>query len=204
MICDQVRKRAFGTYEIAGICQVTPPTIGRWIAEGKLPCFTTVGGHHRVWDQDLLVLLKANNIPIPPELRSASRSRILIVEDEPFVRRLMTRILEKSIPNVEVLEAGDGFEAGQKIASHIPSLVVLDIFLPGIDGYKVCRLIRSDDRLKDVKILAVSGSRNPEHSTRILKSGADDFISKPFQQEEFIFKVRKHLSAQRTALRKAA
>src|SRR5688572_15987181 len=136
-------KETYGTYDIARICQVSPPTIGRWIDEGKLPAFTTAGGHRRVWAKDLVVFLGAHNLPVPPDL-CPSRLRILIADDEPSIRRIIVRIIQARFPQCETHEAEDGFEAGHKVGTLAPSLVILDIGLPGLDGFKVCRLIRKD------------------------------------------------------------
>ncbi|MEK7704558.1 MAG: helix-turn-helix domain-containing protein, partial [Myxococcota bacterium] len=57
--------KALGTTEVARICHVTPPTVGRWIEDGKLPSFTTGGGHRRVWVADLVAFFREHNIPVP-------------------------------------------------------------------------------------------------------------------------------------------
>jgi len=186
-----MRNKAIGTYDIAKICHVTPATIGRWIEEGQLPYFTTGGGHRRVWDTDLIKFLKAHNIPIPRELLVNSIKRILIVDDEPVVRRSITRILKKVYPDIEIHEAKDGFEAGQKTGNLRPALVLLDLKLPGINGLEVCQMIRNDKNLRGIKILAMSGYNTKETEKQVLKSGADDFIGKPFESEKLIEKVQK-------------
>jgi excisionase family DNA binding protein len=185
-----MKKRTFGTHDIARICQVTPPTIGRWIEEGKLPSFKTAGGHRRVWDTDLVVFLKAHNIPIPPELEGAGILRILLVDDEPEIRRLMRRTVLSDFPQAEVHEAGDGFEAGHAIATLRPAVVVLDLRLPGVDGFNLCRTVRADPALKGVRILAVTGIGVEESRARILEAGADDFLPKPFRPEDLSEKLR--------------
>jgi CheY-like chemotaxis protein len=178
-------KKAFGTHFIAGICQVTRQTVARWIEEGKLPAFNTAGGQKRVWGKDLVGFLAAHNIPVPAKLGALARPTVLIVDDEPNIRRLVARIIASVHPQAEVLSAADGFEAGKLTAAHEPSLVVLDVQLPGIDGLKVCRSIRADERRRRTKILAMSG-RNPEETRReLLEAGADAFLAKPFSVEEF-------------------
>ncbi|MBI4052237.1 MAG: response regulator [Elusimicrobia bacterium] len=187
-------KNALGTYDIARICHVTPPTVGRWIEEGKLPSFTTGGGHRRVWTSDLLAFLKIHNIPIPFEFSAQSRLRILIVDDEADVRKVSSRILQKIYPQAEIHEAEDGFEAGHKIATLLPSLVLLDLRLPGMNGYRVCRMIRQDEHLKKIKVLAMSGYAMEESQKQSMEAGADDFMPKPFEVEELRKKVGKLIS----------
>jgi CheY-like chemotaxis protein len=190
-----MRKRTYGTHEIARICHVTPPTIGRWIEEGKLPSFTTGGGHRRVWDLDLVLFLKNHNIPLPPDLIGVELERFLIVDDEPEMRRFVSRALQKHFPQAEIHEAGDGFEAGHKIASLRPALVILDLRLPGMDGFKVCRTVRGDPTLKGVKILAITGFGVDESRRQILEAGADGFLPKPFGPDELVAKLREFLPA---------
>ena len=149
-------KTAFGTTEISKICHVTPHSVGRWIEEGKLPSFSTGGGHRRVWAQDLVIFLKEHNIPVPQELLDDDLPRILIVDDEPETRSLIKRVVRQLYPVVEIHEAADGFEAGHKVADLLPSLVVLDLRLPGMNGIKVCQTIRSNSKLRGIKILAIT------------------------------------------------
>lgn len=177
-------KKAFGTHDIARICQVTPPTIGRWIEEGKLPSFKTAGGHRRVWGDDLAAFLRSHNIPVPPELDLSQR--VVIVDDEPEVRKFVRRILSEQFPELEIHEASDGFEAGHKIATVLPALVILDLRLPGVDGFKVCRTVRADPTYKNVKILAISGVGVEEAKDQILAAGADAFLPKPFTPQELV------------------
>lgn len=185
--------KALGTHDIARICQVTPPTAIRWIEQGKLPSFTTGGGHRRVWAKDLVVFLREHNLPVPPDLEPG-RVNILIVDDEPQIRRLLIKVLGKSYPEVEIHEAADGFDAGRKVTSLLPSLIILDIQLPGIDGLNICRAIRGDERLKAAKILAVSGQDIEESKKQILAAGADDFLGKPFDIQEVARKIEKLLA----------
>jgi len=186
-----MKRHAFGTIAIAQMCQVTPPTIIRWLEEGHLPFFTTVGGHRKVWDDDLAAFLKKRNISIPAELKYLESKKVLIVDDEDQVRKVVKRAIQKSFPEIEIYEASDGYEAGHQMALLNPTLVILDIKLPGIDGYKVCKMIRSDPRLGNTKILTISGHNVEESQKRSLKSGADDFLGKPFDMNQLKEKLER-------------
>ncbi|MFA6092780.1 MAG: response regulator [Elusimicrobiota bacterium] len=177
-------KRAYGTTDIARMCYVTPPTVGRWIEEGKLPCFRTAGGHRRVWDKDLIEFLKVHGMPVPRSLLAGRIFRVLIVDDEAQVRKTLKRQLSTLYPSVEQHEACDGFEAGHKLAQLAPDLVLLDFFLPGMDGGRICKLIRSDESLKHVRVLAISGQEIERTRQASMESGADDFLPKPFSMQE--------------------
>jgi len=85
--------------------------------------------------------------------------------------------------------AYDGFEAGEKFAGFKPELVILDIKMPGLDGYQVCSRIRENQKNKDVRILLVSGIIDEKQINRIKGSGANDYLCKPFSNEELRMKV---------------
>lgn len=188
-----MREKAFGTHDIARICHVTPPTVGRWIEEGLLPSFTTGGGHRRVWDEDLLVFLRAHNIPVPAELMNEGPPRVLVVDDEPRLRQMILRLMKKAYPAVEYHEAENGFDAGKMISELVPTLVILDLRLPGVDGLKVCESVKNDDRLKQVRILTMTGFDVERSREETREAGADGFVAKPFKSDVFLEEVRRLL-----------
>ncbi len=175
--------KSYGTEEIARMCSVTRPTVGRWITKGKLPIYTTPGGHRRVWENDLIAFLKSYNIRIP-KILGGNPVSILVVDDELHVRRVICKTLKKLYPHFKVYEASNGFEAGYKVTSLVPSLVILDLKLPGVDGIEICRTIRNDRNLSGVKILAITGFSIRESKQKALAVGADAFLQKPFLAEE--------------------
>lgn len=100
-------------------------------------------------------------------------------------------MLEKNDMDIKIDSAMDGFEAGKKAVSFLPDLIILDLKLPGIDGFQVCKNIRNEEKLKNTKILAITGYDTPENKKKILECGADDFLAKPFEMETFINTVKK-------------
>ena len=110
---------------------------------------------------------------------------ILVVDDEPTLREVVVRYLERE--GYRALEAGDGDEAEALVASDPPSLVILDLMLPGTDGLEVCRRIRSHSDLPVIMLTA-----RGEEADRIvgLELGADDYVTKPFSPRELVARVR--------------
>ena len=110
---------------------------------------------------------------------------ILVVDDEPTLREVVVRYLERE--GYRALEAGDGDEAEALVASHAPSLVILDLMLPGTDGLEVCRRIRGHSDLPVIMLTA-----RGEEADRIvgLELGADDYVTKPFSPRELVARVR--------------
>ncbi|MEO8290349.1 MAG: response regulator transcription factor [Gaiellaceae bacterium] len=110
---------------------------------------------------------------------------ILVVDDEPTIREVVVRYLERE--GYRALEAGDGAEAEALLRSHSPSLVILDLMLPGTDGLELCRRIRAQSSLPVIMLTA-----RGEEADRIvgLELGADDYVTKPFSPRELVARVR--------------
>ena len=132
------------TFAISQMLQVDPGSVANWIDQGLLKAHRTPGGHRRVDTEDLLVFLREHEMPTPPELRTLP-TRILIVDDEQSVTALIAQTIRTVHPQYEILEAHDGFRAGTLLATHKPDVVLLDLMMPGMDGFDICRLIRSQD-----------------------------------------------------------
>lgn len=185
-------EKSFTTHDIAQFCQVTMAAVTKWIEEGKLPAHKTPGGHRRVQLSDFLNFLKKYRMPIPTVLQSLGKMRVLIVDDDPEIVYMVKRALDKVEPKLEIESASDGFEAGQKVAGFLPDLVILDLKLPGVDGFKICQDIKSD-KTKKMKVLAVTGYDSPEFKDKILGCGADEYLVKPFEAQQLMQKVTKLL-----------
>ncbi len=116
---------------------------------------------------------------------SETKSSVLVVDDEPIVREVVVRYLRRE--GYRTLEAADGRRARELIETDPPSLVVLDLMLPGIDGLALCRWIRARS---DVPVIMLTA--RGEETDRIvgLEIGADDYITKPFSPRELAARVR--------------
>ena len=180
-------KRPYTTGEVADFCSVTINAVKKWIVSGKLKAFRTPGGHYRINRDDFLVFLDKYKLDIKTRL-FPERRRILIVDDEPAVIEFIRGALDSGGDGYEVETAGDGYEALIKVGDFKPELLILDIRMPNIDGFEVCRRIKGDKSLKDIKILAVT-SYGEENIEKILKCGADYCLRKPLKLEELRRKV---------------
>ena len=116
---------------------------------------------------------------------------ILVVDDESESLVLLTEIL--AAEGFEVRSANSGQLALASIAAWVPQLILLDVRMPGIDGFEVCRRIKSSEETRDVPLMFISAATAVEERVAGLALGAVDFINKPFQREELLARVRTHL-----------
>jgi len=173
-----MRAQTYSTFDIAKMLEVVPGTVAKWIDNGKLKAFNTLGGHRRVSQTDLLAFLKENSMPVPAALADASgKKKILIVEDDEKFLKLVVKAF-KTLKDYELFTATDGFQAGQLVEGHKPDLVVLDIMLPDINGFKVCELIKAKN--KKIRVIAITGYNSEDIKKKILDAGADTYLIKPF------------------------
>lgn len=102
---------------------------------------------------------------------------VLIVDDEPMTRKLLRLMLSRA--NYEVLEAADGREALDIVAHHHPDAVLLDVMMPGMNGYAVCMRLRSQAKTAQLPIIMLSARGDNEGIRRALEVGATQFMNKP-------------------------
>ena len=179
---DVIQKNYFGTFEVARICQVSPASVSRWIKNGTVKASQTVGGHKRLSRNELVRLLHELKLPIPAELERGSGIKVLIIDDEPIMRKVINLSLSEYFSELAIDEAEDGFQAGMKLMAVLPDLVTLDLGLPGIDGFQICKMIRASKELAHTKILVISGQREKQIQDRVFKAGANAFLEKPVQK----------------------
>lgn len=189
------KERFLSTGDMANYCEVTSAAVLKWIDSGKLPVFTTPGGHYRVLRTDFRDFLTRHGMFIDEGFfgKSQGRKRILIVDDEPAVVAFIEEALRLE-GDYDLATAYDGFEAGHQLAIFKPDLVVLDIMLPGMDGFEICRRLKTDPAMSHVKVLAVTGFATEENIEKILGYGADDFLAKPLKLADLKKKVHELLA----------
>jgi excisionase family DNA binding protein len=154
---------------------VTYAAISKWVKNGKLPAYETIGGHYRFRKEDVIEFFKIKNLPIPKFETSEETHKVLIIDDENGVRLAIIEML-RDIENIEIETAKNGIEAGMKLIQFKPKLLILDALMPGANGDMVCELIRTNEKLKDIKILVFTG--HPEEGKKLMDLGAHKLIIK--------------------------
>jgi len=117
--------------------------------------------------------------------------KIVIVEDDENIANAEKLILQDSF---EVHSAKEGHEGLELIRKIKPDLAILDIMLPGIDGFELCKRLRADEELKDLKILMVTAKDQDKDEAEGMERGADDYIMKPFEPDELLHVVNQVLN----------
>jgi len=191
--------KTYTTFDIGKICDVYPTTVANWIDGGELKASVTPGGHRRINSVELKKFLKKHGMLVPKELQPAGKPKILIIDDDKIVLDSIVRILRYR-KKYRIFTAADGFRAGQAVLEYDPDVIILDIMLPGINGFEVCRTVRKKN--KQVKIIAVTGYNTEETKTKILQCGANAYMEKPFEMKELLNKIDELLKKNVIGLRK--
>lgn len=124
-------------------------------------------------------------------------SKILVVDDEPFIVEMIEETL--SSEGYEVVKAYTGEEALTTVENEEPDLLLLDLMLPGMDGYEVCRQLQRDARFNHIPVIMLTAKSAIADRVSGYEKGADDYITKPFDPDELLIRVRsqlQHLSSE--------
>jgi len=169
--------------------ELSPGTVANWVDAGRLTAYNTLGGHRRIKAEDLKTFLEENNSPVPKELsaRMSSVKKVLIVEDDVKFLKLTERFFRTFRKKWEIYSAADGFQAGSLVGSEKPDVVILDIMLPDINGFKVCEIIKASN--KNTLVIAVTGYDSDDIKSKIIAAGADAYYVKPFKFEDLVARI---------------
>ena len=176
-------KDTYSTHDVARICCVTPTTVIRWIEDGLIPAFKTVGGHRRVRREDLERVCQERGIPFTVPTGDEV-GRLLVIDDEPVVLDLVRDVLKDLSHQFDVEVARDAFDAGRLVATFRPQLIFLDLMMPGVDGFEVCARLKRDASTMHTEIIAITGYYTEANMERILAAGASACLKKPLDVAE--------------------
>ncbi|MBU8871145.1 MAG: response regulator [Gemmatimonadales bacterium] len=123
------------------------------------------------------------------------KARILVADDEPHIRRILQFLLEQE--GFEVVMAENGEEAWKMVESTQPDLVLLDVMMPGLDGFDVLNLIREGFETRSLPVILLTAKGGNNDKVRGLKGGANDYVIKPFNHDELLLRVTNLLEATR-------
>jgi len=184
-------KDLFTTGEAAEICKVSQQTIIRCFDSGRLKGFRVPGSKfRRIPRQSLVKFMKENEIPL--DTIESGKRKVLVVDDDAEIVELIVDVLNRD-GRFETITASSGYEAGIATQRFRPELILLDYMLPDVNGNVVCQTIRKNPDFENIKIIIVSGVVKEDEIDQLLKSGAEDFLQKPFDISELVSKVASAL-----------
>ncbi len=176
----------YSALEIANICGVVNQTAINWIRSGHLKAFSTPGGQYRVYSDDLIEFMKKRGMRIPAAIldtedkESFTKSQsILIVDDDQGLNAVLKKYLEKIFPDSTFYQAFDGFDAGLQMVDKQPYCVLLDLDLPGINGFDLCKRLKTTTEFNKPYVIIITAMEDDDVKQQVLKLGADLFIKKP-------------------------
>jgi excisionase family DNA binding protein len=172
--------RLLTSTEVGELLQVNSSSVKNWVNEGRLTAFRTPGGHRRIRASDLVEFLAKHKMPIPTSLESAGRKRLLIVDDDMMHLRTMGRLVNQRYQDrVHVALTENGIDALVMVGSFKPHLIVLDVFMPELDGLEVCRRLKANPGTRDIQVIVASGHLTAEVEDNAMRAGARRCLTKP-------------------------
>jgi len=167
--------------EVASLLRVETGTVRLWTQDGRLRATTTAGGHRRFSYHDVERFAREYNIALP--VHPGDALRVLIVDDDKRVARMIKSMLTSADPELQIEIANDGFAAGQAVGKFEPHVIILDLIMPGVDGYQLCTMLKDDPATAGIRIIAITGDPNPTASRKIVKLGAELCLAKPLKKQ---------------------
>ncbi len=167
------------THQAGALLQVNPSSISNWVKAGRIAAFRTPGGHVRIRATDLLAFLNQHQMPIPERLSRLGKRRVLFVDDDHRQLQSLERLFKAYRNSVEVLMTTNGIDALVEVGSFRPHLIILDVFMPEVDGLEVCRRLKARDETKTTEVVVATASLTPAIERRAREAGAKHVYRKP-------------------------
>jgi putative two-component system response regulator len=158
---------------------------------GKIPCLLSLGSVVTP------SMLNMQNSPLSPGQESVESTpgTLLIVDDDPINRQVLRCLFEQE--KYRVIEADDGQQGLNRALVDRPDLILLDIMMPGLDGFAVCEALRKNEKTASIPVILVTALSSPRDETRGLEAGAVDFIAKPINPTVIRSRVKAHMQLKR-------
>lgn len=187
----------YSALEVANICGVVNQTAINWIRNGYLKAFSTPGGQYRVYQDDLIEFMMKRHMRIPSEFIEESEPKdkvsILVVDDDRGLNNVIAKFFGKRFPDYEVFQAFDGFEAGVQLVGRKPDIILLDLNLPGVDGFNICSRINNTDEFGKPIVFVITSLNEESVEEDVKKLGAAEFFRKPLNLVEVAEAVKTAL-----------
>jgi len=166
--------------QVAELLMVSTATVRQWAEKGELNALTTPGGHRRFLPGEVDAFARKRGLTL--NLIEGDVLRVLIVDDDAQLNRYLVALLA-GFPERYITEtASDGFMAGMKVKEFAPHIVLLDLMMPNMNGFEVCRLLKTDRKTRAIRVIAMTGYPSSENITQIMQAGAEVCLPKPLDK----------------------
>lgn len=163
--------------EVAELLMVSTAAIRLWAESGNLKARMTAGGHRRFKLDDIKEFATKKNIQLNTTINE--NPRILIVDDDIYFAEFLRSLIKVEIENVEVEISLDGFDAAIKLQDFTPSILLLDLKMPGLDGFQVCQRVKDNPLQNHIRVIAISGDVTQSDIDKLKSIGAETCLKKP-------------------------
>ena len=172
--------------EVAQLLAVSPVTVRQWAQKGMIDARTTPGGHRRFTREAVIDFARRMAMTLPDGFVAETGVRVLIVDGERQSNDALAALLKQQTADVEVEVVHDAFSAGRAVSRFMPTLILLDLTLPGIDGVEVCRNLKADANLSSTRVVAIAAQASRELEERVFEAGAACVLIRPFTTAELL------------------
>jgi excisionase family DNA binding protein len=177
-------KPYFTASEVARLMLVSANSVRVWTNKGLLKTEMTLGGHRRFPRREIERLVHErewNSIQAMP-----GALRILIIDDDEVFSEVLAQGLSMALPKAAVSLARDGFTGGMLARGTTPDIILLDLRMPGLDGFQICKMLKADVVTSHIRVIAISGNSSETDRQNILEAGAEELLAKPVNVAELL------------------
>ncbi|HOK56051.1 MAG TPA: response regulator [bacterium] len=176
-----MEKKFYTTGELGKIIGVSRITVYKWIIDKKIEGVRLPGGRWVILKKEVERIMKERKLL---GYETEKEVKILIGDDNVDISNSLKEFLERRNTNFRIITAYNGFEVGKYLYSFKPEILILDIFMPGINGFEVLNIIKNDPNLKNIVIIVITGHPEEENIKKAKEEGADYIFIKPFDYKE--------------------
>ncbi len=167
--------------QVAKLLMVSPATVRQWAEKGELKALLTPGGHRRFLPEDIELFALQRGLTL--NSRDSGALRVLIVDDDEQIRVYLEQLLACYPSQVVTQTASNGFMAGVIVNEFCPHVILLDLMMPGLNGFQVCTDLKASPSTRNIRVIAMTGYPSADNVEAIIDAGAEACLSKPFSSE---------------------
>ena len=193
------RIQIFSALEVANMCGVVNQTAINWIRNGHLKAFNTPGGQYRVYKDDLITFIRNRGMRVPENLlddeTSANWRSLIVIDDDTGLNNAISSYVKKTLPDLNILQSFDGFDAGAQLVEKKPGFVLLDLALPGVNGQEICTPITKNPAFGKPFVMVITALTEESLEKELYELGADKFFRKPLVLSDLVDAINAEIDA---------